>query len=334
MAKWKVVISDYEFSSLQPEEEVFSHGDIEFIKKQCRTEDEVISACQDADGIITQYAPFPKKVLDALPKCKVISRYGVGVNTIDVEIASKHGIVVSNVTDYCMDEVSDHAFALILAAARKIAFLDHTVKKRVWNFNEGRPIYRLRGQTLGLLGFGKIPQTLTLKAQAFGLNIIAYDPYADDQVARDHNVELVDLSELCRSSDFISVHAPLTESTRGMISTEQFEQMKTEAFIINTARGPVIDEKALAVALEEYQIAGVALDVVEEEPIPLQSPLLDMNQVTLTPHIAWYSEESQAELKRKTAENVLHVLNGRKPDYFFNQHLIESPRMKLSENHV
>lgn len=318
MSKFKVVITDYEFATLAPEEEVFSQGDIEFVKAQCKTEEEVIEACSDADGILNQYAPISRRVIESLTNCKVISRYGVGVNTIDVEAATENGIIVGNVTDYCMDEVSNHAFALILACARKVPQLNNAVKSGDWDYKLSIPIYRISGRTLGLVGFGKIPQTLAKKAQVFGLHIIAYDPFADKEAASDLNTEIVDLDELCRRSDFISVHAPLIESTHGMMSDEQFNLMKKEAFIINTARGPVIDEKALIRALEQGEIAGAGLDVVEEEPIANDSPLLNMDQVIINPHVAWYSEEAQEELKRKTAQNVADVLNGKFPSYLVN----------------
>ncbi|MFB5662305.1 C-terminal binding protein [Alteribacillus sp. HJP-4] len=318
MAKYKVVITDYEFATLAPEEKVLAQADVEFVKAQCKTEEEVIEACRDADGIINQYAPISRAVIEKLENCKVISRYGVGVNTIDIDAATERGIIVANVTDYCMDEVSDHALALIMACSRKVTLLNNAVKSGNWDYKAGVPIFRLRGRTLGLVGFGKIPQTLAVKAQALGLKVIAHDPYVNKETARELNTEIVELDELCERSDFISVHAPLVESTRGMMSTRQFSLMKKEAFIVNTARGPVIDEKALIGALQEGEIAGAGLDVVEEEPISSDSPLLEMDQVILNPHVAWYSEESQLELKTKTAQNVTDVLKGSYPAYLFN----------------
>ncbi|MFB4165369.1 C-terminal binding protein [Alteribacillus sp. JSM 102045] len=328
---FKVVITDYEFATLEPEEKVLQQADVEFVKAQCKTEEEVIEACKDADGIINQYAPITRKVIENLDNCKVISRYGVGVNTIDINAATEKGIIVGNVTDYCMDEVSDHAFSLLLACARKVTQLNNEVKAGNWDFKVGVPMYRLRGRTLGLVSFGKIPQTLAVKAQAFGIKTVAYDPFVDQETAANLNTELVDLDELCRRSHFISVHAPLVEATRGMMSDHQFSLMKKEAFIINTARGPVIDEKALARALEKGEIAGAGLDVVEEEPIPSDSPLLKMDQVILNPHAAWYSEEAQQELKTKTAQNVAEVLNGKYPKYLVNQDVKEKAEVFVKQ---
>ncbi|MFC0471135.1 C-terminal binding protein [Halalkalibacter kiskunsagensis] len=316
---FKVVVTDFEYDTLAPEKEVLEKIGVEFVAVQCKTEEDVIEAAKDADGIINQYAPITRKVIENLTNCKVISRYGVGVNTIDVDAATEQGIIVGNVTDYCMDEVSDHAFALIMACARKVVLLNNAVKNHNWDFKVSMPIYRLRNRVLGLIGLGRIPQSLAKKAQAFGLRVVAYDPFVSKQVADELQVELLELNELCARADFISVHAPLFESTKGMIGEEQFNVMKKEAFIINTSRGPVVDEQALIVALQESKIAGAGLDVVEQEPIQENNPLLTMDNVIINPHVAWYSEEAQLELKRKVAENVADVLSGYYPTYLFNR---------------
>jgi len=329
--KFKVVVTDFEYESLQPEIDVLSELDVELVKAQCKTEEEVIEACRDADGMINQYAPITRKVIGNLTQCKVIARYGVGVNTIDVDAATEHGIVVGNVTDYSIDEVSDHAFALLLALARKVVKLNAEVKAGVWDFNIGKPAFRLRGRTLGLIGLGRIPQALAKKAQAFGIKVVAYDPFMPAEAAKELEVELLSLNEVCEVSDFVSVHAPLMETTKGMISDEQFLKMKKEAFIINTARGPVIDESALIRALEAGQIAGAGLDVAEVEPMLRDNPLLEMENVIITPHIAWYSEESELELKRKTARNVVDVLSGFYPDYLFNRDVKEKINLREKE---
>jgi D-3-phosphoglycerate dehydrogenase len=328
LSKFKVVVTDYEYATLAPEQEVLSQVDgVEFIAVQCKTEDEVIEAAKEADGLINQYAPITRKVIESLPNLKVISRYGVGVNTIDVDAATEHGVMVGNVTDYCMDEVSDHAFALLMGCARKVVLLNQAVKKGNWDFKESVPIYRLRGRVLGLIGLGRIPQSLATKAQAFGMKVVAFDPFVPKLVAEGLQVELLELNELCAQADFISVHAPLIESTEGMIGEEQFKAMKKEAFIINTARGPIIDEQALIIALQQGEIAGAGLDVIEEEPIRKDNPLLKMDNVILNPHVAWYSEEAQLELKRKTAQNVVDVLSGFYPSYLFNVNVKETVKL-------
>lgn len=314
---FKVLFTDFEYKTLEPEEKVLRDliPDVEFIYAQCKTEDEVIEAAKDVDGLINQYAPISRKVIETLTKCKVIARYGVGVNTIDVRAATEKDIFVCNVTDYCLDEVSDHAMTLLLAAARKVTLLNNNVKKGIWDFKAAAPVFRLRDQTLGLVGFGQIPQQLAKKAQAFGLKVVAYDPFVPKERAGELNVELLELNELCKQSDYISVHAPLMKATEGMVGKEQFMHMKNNAFIINTARGPVIDEKALIEALQNKGIAGAALDVVVNEPIEKDNALLEMDQVILTPHMSWYSEESQLDLKEKTAKNVADALLGIEPKY-------------------
>ncbi|MFS0824500.1 C-terminal binding protein [Bacillus sp. 1P02SD] len=321
MSKFKVVVTDFEYASLAIEEEVLEKAGAKLIKKQCKTEQEVIEACKDADGIINQYAPITRKVIENLPTVKVIARYGVGVNTIDVDAATKHGVFVANVPDYCMEEVADHALSLLFACARKIVQLNQSVKSGVWDYKVGTPIFRMNGRVLGLIGFGRIPQNLATKARVLGLELVVYDPFVSEQVVKEYNAKLVSLNELVEKSDFISVHTPLTKATQGLISDEQFTLAKKEAFIINTSRGPVIDEQALIRALQEGKIAGAGLDVIEQEPIDPTSPLLKMDNVILTPHVAWYSEESQVELKRKTAQNVADVLLGNNPTYLVNQQL-------------
>ncbi len=259
MKKWKVVVTDWEYPDLRYEEEVLRHDEIEFLPAQCRTEEEVIAACRNADAIINQYAPLNGKVIAALENCKVITRYGVGVDTVDMEAATeKKGICVANVPDYCKDEVADHALALLLSWTRKVALANSCVKNGGWDFKVTRPIYRLRGRVLGLVGFGMIPQSLNEKVKPLGLEVIAYDPFVSEDTAEQKGVKLVSLEQLCMQSDIISVHAPLTKSTQGMMGRDQFALMKKEAVIINTSRGPVIDEHALVEALTDGVIAGAA----------------------------------------------------------------------------
>lgn len=336
MAKFKVVITDYEYKDLGIEQEILRQlDDIEWVTSfQCRTEEEVIEAAKDADAILNQYAPITEKVINRLEHCKVISRYGVGVNTIDLEAATRNGIVVANCTDYCIDEVADHALALLLASARKVSLLDAHVKRGTWDYKKSVPVFRLRGKVLGLIGFGKIPQNLCGKAQALGLRVLAYDPFIPEEVAARFGVELVSLDALCESSDFISVHAPLSAHTQGLIGVEQFNRMKREAFIINTSRGPVIDEQAMITALQNGQIAGAALDVLEREPIQPDHPLLRMEQVILNPHVAWYSEESEKELRAKVAQNIVDVLSGFFPKYVANLEVMSCVKLKDRIRHT
>jgi len=324
MSKFKVMVTDYEYETLEYEEKVLGEIDAQFLKAQARTEEGVIEAApKDVDGLLVQYAEIGEKVFEALPDLKVVARYGIGVDTVDLEAATEHGVKVVNVAEYCQDEVSDQAFALLLACARKTVLLNNDVKAGNWDFNVGKPIYRLRGSTLGIIGFGKIPRKLAEKAAAFGFELLAYDPFVDEEVAKKYEVELVELDELMKESDFVSVHAPLNENTKHMVSTKEFELMKESAFIINTARGAVIDEAALIEALENEELAGAGLDVTEQEPIEKDNPLLDMDNVIINPHVGWYSEDAQVELQTRAAKGVADVLVGNKPKYLVNQDVLK-----------
>lgn len=327
--KFKVVVTDYEYQDLRYEEQVLAQlgPGLEFITNiQCRTEDEVIEACRNADAILNTYSSLGPRVIESLEKCRVISRYGVGVDSIDIPSATRKGIYVANVPDYCMDEVSDHALALLLSWARKVTYLNHRIKNGLWDYKVGRPIYRLRGQTLGLVAFGKIPRTLTPKVQSFGLKVIAHDPYIDQEIIRQFGAEPASLEEVMSRSDFVSVHAPLTDETRGMINRANLQLMKPSAFLINTARGPVVNEADMVEALRANLLAGAALDVVAEEPIRPDHPFLTMDNVILTPHTAWYSEESEVEMRRKCARNVLEALLGQVPTYLVNKEVLPTER--------
>ncbi len=316
--RWKVVITDYEFEQLDFEETIFEESglEIEFIKTQCRTEEEVIEAAREADAIINQYAPLSDKVLRNLSKCKVISRYGVGVDTIDLKTASELGIIVCNVPDYGIEEVSNHTVALLMSWTRKIVELNNAVKNGVWDFSVGTPIYRFQNQVLAILGFGKIPKRVVEKVQPLGFQkIVVYDPFVNEDEMKKYGVQKMELDEILQIADIISIHVPLVESTRHLISLKNLEQLKTGVFIINTARGPIIQTEALIEGIRMGKIAGAALDVVEIEPIPLESELLTLPNIYVTPHSAFYSEEAVKELRTKTAKNVVEVLQGVKPTY-------------------
>lgn len=315
--KFKVLLTDYEFENLQYEEEVFAESglDIEFIKAQCKTEEEVMEQAQQVDAILNQYAPISRRVIESLQNTKIISRYGVGVNTIDVEAAKEKGIIIANVPDYGMEEVSNHALALLLSWARKVTLLNNEVKKGNWDFKASVPIHRFDKQTVGVLGFGRIPRRFIEKVKPLGFKLAAYDPYISAEDMEAAGVRKMELDEIIREADFLSVHVPLIKDTFHLLNLERFSQMKETAVIINTARGPIIDEKALAEALENGIIAGAALDVTEEEPIGKDSPLLNMDNVIITPHSAWYSEEAMVELRQKAAKNIVQVLSGEVSPY-------------------
>jgi D-3-phosphoglycerate dehydrogenase len=314
---FKVLLTDYEFDHLLYEEDVFKESglDIEFIKSQCKTEVEVIEQAKQADAILNQYAPVTRRVIESLDNTKVISRYGVGVNTIDLDAAKEKGITVANVPDYGMEEVSNHALALLLSWARKVTLLNNEVKKGNWDFKACVPIHRFNEQTVAVLGFGRIPRRFIEKVKPLGFKTAAYDPFVSAEDMAALGVQKMELDEIIREADYLSIHVPLIKDTFHLINEERLNQMKKTAVIINTARGPIIDERALANALDKGRIAGAALDVTEEEPVRIDSPLLKMENVIITPHSAWYSEEAMIELRQKAAKNIVQVLKGEKTPY-------------------
>lgn len=310
-----VVVTDSEFGDLDVERALVEGAGFRFVSAQARTADEVVAACADADGILNQYAPMGADVLARLPRAQIISRYGIGLNTIDVEAATAAGILVANVPDGSLDDVSDHAAGMILALARGLGRYDRAMRSGGWDYAAAGPLFRLRGRTLGLVGFGQIPRRLAAKMQAFGMRVIAHDPYATAA----EGIPLVSAEQLYRESDVVSVHAPLTAATTGMVDAAAFAAMKPTAYLVNTARGPVVDQDALVAALSENRIAGAGLDVFTVEPLPGDHPLRRLDSVLLSPHCAWYSEDSEAEIRRKTAANVVEVLSGRAPVYPVNR---------------
>ncbi|KAB7707185.1 C-terminal binding protein [Bacillus aerolatus] len=314
---FKVLLTDYEFENLIYEEKVLKESglDIQFLKAQCWTEEEVIAHAKDADAIINQYAPISRQVIESLEKCQVISKYGVGVNNIDIAAAAEKGIVVANVPDYGMEEVSNHALALLLAWTRKIPLLNEEVKRGKWDFKSSVPIHRFDQQTIGVLGFGRIPRRFVEKVKPLGAKIAVYDPFVSAADMAKAGAEKMELDELIRVADFLSIHVPLNEQTHHLINEERLKQMKPTAVIINTARGPVVKEAALIEALANGTIAGAALDVTEFEPVSPDNPLLKMDNVILTPHSAWYSEEAMVEVREKAALNIVQVLSGRQSPY-------------------
>ncbi|MBM4277335.1 MAG: C-terminal binding protein [Deltaproteobacteria bacterium] len=324
---YQVVITDCDHGSIEEEKEVFARIGAELILAQVREEDEVIRACKDADGLLNQYALLTRKVLEHLPKCKVVARYGVGVDSVDLKAATDLGIIVANVPDYCIDEVSDHAIALILSLVRKTAFFNAKIKTGQWDFRSGIPIRRIKGKTLGLIGSGKIGLEVAKKLSSFGVRAIAFDPYLK---TGPQGIELKDFDAVLKESDFISIHCPLNDSTRHLIGEKEFKRMEKKPLLINTSRGPIIDEKALIHALQEGLITGAGLDVLEKEPPDSVNPMLAMENVILSPHVGFYSEESISELKRRTAKNVSDVLTGKWPGSVVNQEVKGKARVPMS----
>ena len=293
---------------------------------QTGDEDELLSLVGDVDAVLVCFAKVPGSVIRAGRRLQVVGRYGIGVDNIDVAEATHQGILVTHVPAYCLDEVSDHAMALLLACARKTCAYHAAMEENNWSLQTGAPMYRLRGRTLGILGFGKIGQTLAPKAQAFGLRVIAHDPYVDPGIALKERVELVHLDALFEQADYLSIHAPLNPETRGLVDERRLRQMKPTAVIVNTARGPIIVQEALVRALQEGWVAAAGLDVYEEERLAPGHPLLGLPNVVTTPHVAFYSEEALCDLRTYGATNVAMVLSGRKPPSVVNPEVLDLAR--------
>jgi D-3-phosphoglycerate dehydrogenase / 2-oxoglutarate reductase len=312
MAERVVAVTDSVFPNLEPAKAVLTKIGGELRLAPEPTAEGILSVARDADAVLTTYAKVTGEMIPQMTKCRVISRFGIGVDNVDIAVATSKGIVVTKVPDYCLDEVSDHAMALLLALIRKIPSSNTRTQSGKWEMKAVVPIHRLRGTVLGLVAFGQIPQLVAPKAQAFGMQVITYDPYVSDEVLKRANVRRVELDELIRTSDYVSLHCPLTPETKHLFSTEAFQRMKRSAYLVNTARGPVIDEAALAQALDQKLIAGAALDVMEKEP-PGTSALFGRDNIIVTPHTSFYSEESLVDLQTKAAEEVVRVLSGQTP---------------------
>jgi D-3-phosphoglycerate dehydrogenase / 2-oxoglutarate reductase len=312
MPRLLVGVSDSVFPNLDPAREVLEKIGGELRLAQDSTPEAILRVAADADALLVTYAKITAEMIRQMKRCRIISRFGIGVDNVDIGAATGAGIVVTKVPDYCIDEVSDHAMAMLLALVRKIPYANSLVHAGRWEMPAVVPIHRLRGSVLGLVGFGRIPQLVAPKAQAFGIKVIACDPYIPMEVMARAGVEKVEFDALLERSDYVSIHSPLLPETRHLFSTEVFRKMKPTAYLVNTARGPIVDEAALAHALDAQQIAGAALDVLSQEPAA-GSPLFGRNNVILTPHTSFYSVESLVELQVKAAEEVVRVMTKQAP---------------------
>ncbi len=312
MGQFLVAVADSVFPNLDPARAVLSTIGAELSLADQPTADAILKVARDADAVLVTYAKITGDMIRQMSRCRIIARFGIGVDNVDIPAATDAGIVVTRVPYYCIDEVSDHTLALLLALVRKIPFANSSVHAGRWEMSATVPIHRLRERVLGLVGFGRIPQLVAPKAKAFGLKVVTYDPFVQHDVTAAAGVVKVDFNELVKVSDYISIHTPLMPETQGLFNAEVFRQMKPTAYLINTARGPIVDEDALAHALDAGQLAGAALDVLSQEP-PTGLPLLGRNNVILTPHMSFYSVESLVELQTKAAEEVVRVLTGQMP---------------------
>lgn len=323
---WKVLITDHVWPSTDPERAVLEAGGASVVVAPDGEESTLMELARDADAIMTCFAQVTENVVRAAGQCAVIGRFGVGVDNIAVSVATELGIAVTYVPDYCVDEVSDHVMALLHAWNRKIALFDRSVKEHGWG---SQPLtmrmMRLRGKTIGIVGFGRIGQAVAVKARAFGLNILAADPVVPSETVEGLGGRLVDLPALLAESDFVSLHTPLTGATRNLIGREELAMMKPDAFLINAARGPLVDEVALYEALTGNIIAGAGLDVMVDNLPPRNHPLLSLDNIIITPHVAFFSQESTLELEQRAAAEVVSVMHGRMPDNLVNSAVLDHP---------
>jgi D-3-phosphoglycerate dehydrogenase len=327
-----VVIADYDFGDVAIERAIIEGAGLELTAAQSKNQDEVIGVARDADAIIAQFAPVGARAIGALTRCQVIARYGTGVDIVDVDAASSRGILVTNVpSEWCENEVADHAMALLLAAARKVCAYNAAVRAGTWQWQAGYPIRRLRGSVLGLLSFGAIAQAVADRAAAFGMRVIASDPYLPDSDITARGAAPVSFEELLEQADYLVIQAPLTKETHRLFGEAELRRMKPTSFLINTARGPIVSDDALYLALREGWIAGAAVDVIEEEPGKQRNwkpdnPLFTLPNFVVTPHAAYYSEEAMRTVRDFAAREVVRVLTGQPPLSPVNANQVASAR--------
>jgi D-3-phosphoglycerate dehydrogenase / 2-oxoglutarate reductase len=308
----KVVLTDYVWESLDVENKTLE-GLARLVALQTKRPDDFFPEAEDCDALLNTYAgPITSEVMARMPRCKIIARYGIGVDTIDVEAATAAGIIVTNNPTYCIEEVAEHTMALVLASARKVARYDRLVRAKRWEVTPGKPIFRLVGGTLGLVGFGNIARAVAVRAAAFGMRVLYHDPFVTPGQFPAPG-EKRELAAVLAESDFVSLHPPLVPETRGMMNDEAFAQMKPTAVVVNCARGPIVDTAALVRALDAGRIAGCALDTTDPEPLPDPHPLRGRDNVIITPHAAWYSEQAMIGLQAGAPAEVRRVLTGEWP---------------------
>ncbi len=313
MSSFKVVVSDQVFPSVEVERGLLAGIDAELVVASGGIE-EVLRAAEDADAILNTYLPWDAAAIHRLRNCKIIARYGIGFDNVDLGAATSAGIVVTNVPDYSVEEVAAHALSLILASLRKVVVANEAVRSGTWSIDNFRPIRRLSTLTVGLLGFGRIARRIAAPLAALGADIIAHDPYLQ---GGPDMPPLLELETVLGRADILSLHLPLTDQTRGVIGADALARMKPGAILVNTSRGPLVDLDALAEALRSGHLSGAGLDVFDTEPVDPQR-IAGIPNLIVTPHMAYYSEEALAESQRKAATQVVKVLTGEPPDYQVN----------------
>ncbi len=327
---YKILVTDYVWPSTDPEREVLSSIGATLIEAPDQNESTLITLASDVDAIMTCFAQVTANVVKAAKNCLVISRYGVGVDNIAVSTATEEGIPVTYVPDYCVDEVSDHVMALLFTWNRQLLFYDKVAKKGDWGGSVSPvPLRRLKGKNFGVIGLGRIGLAVANKAHALGINVLGYDPYVSSDTDSSGNISVTTLEDLLEKSDYISVHTPLNDDTRGLIGETELSKMKSSCYLINCARGPIVDESALYQALISGSIAGAGLDVLEDTEPSADNPLFGLDNVVITPHVAFLSSESVHDLEVRTAQATRDVLLGKMPDFLVNPAVLPISRINL-----
>ena len=321
-SKFKILITDPYHQNFHIEKEILAEINAEVNIGHCKTEEDVIKIGSNMDGLLVSYIPIGKKVIENLHKCKVIVKYAVGANNIDLGAATQKGIYVANVPNYCIEEVSTHTVALLLNLVRNILVYDKSIKKGSWNPLIGDPIFRIKNKVLGIIGFGHIGKRVTEKIRPFGLTILIYDPLVNNELISEYGAKKVELKTLLHQSDYISLHCPLNKSTKHLINFKEIEMMKKGVFIVNTSRGEIINQKALYDALQNGKITRAALDVLEKDP-PSLTDIINTDNIIYTPHVAWNSVEAEIELRKLAAQEVKRVLEGGRPLNLVNKELLK-----------
>jgi D-3-phosphoglycerate dehydrogenase len=318
-ARYKVVITDFDYGDNDIERAILEPVGAEVVALQAKSEDDLLEAVRDCDAVMNQYARVGAKAISVMQRCQVIARYGIGVDIVDVEAATGRGILVTNVRDYCTEEVADHAIALWLTLARKLWEYDRATHAGIWHWRSGQPVHRIRGRTMGIVSFGKIGQAIAARAQAFGVAVVVYDPYLPPEQVRAAGAEPLSKDDLLGRADVVMMQVPMTPQTRHFLGAAEFAQMRPGVIVVNTGRGPTIDNRALYQAIVAGRVAGAGLDDPEEEPAkraswdPKDNPLFSLPNVIVTPHSAYYSEESIRLARQTAASEVARVLTGQRP---------------------
>jgi D-3-phosphoglycerate dehydrogenase len=314
----KVVLTDQVFPTITTEQQILGEIGAELTVLDDSSPQSIRDKAEDADALLNTYAPIDRETLERLSKLKIVARYGIGVDNVDLEAARERDVVVTNVPDYCVDEVADHTLSLLLAVMRKVVIGHTHVQGGGWGIDPLRPVHRLQGKTLGLIGFGNIARGVAARALPFGLRVLAFDPYVSGDLLEASRAQRAEsLEELLETSDAVSVHVPLLPETRNLIDASAIRKMPSTAVLLNTSRGPVVDVDAVVTALREGRLAGAGLDVFPTEP-PDFAALAGAPNLVVTPHAAFYSDEAITESQTKAANNIVAVLQGKEPKYRVN----------------